>query len=143
MKSIEWIERLISEKKLPSDRQAALLMGMTSQVISHHRNGRAVTLDDKYAYRLEELLNLKHGTIVLDQHAEREKDPNVSAMWRQLATSVGIFIFAICISTFSNKSLAYNEIIAKPAVTSLYIMRSLGWGCCGGKLAVSHQPLGL
>jgi len=108
MKSIEWIERLISERNLPSDRQAALLMGMTSQVISHHRNGRAVTLDDKYAYRLEELLNLKHGTIVLDQHAEREKDPNVSAMWRKIAGAIAMTFLFGAVAPISYISNSYQ-----------------------------------
>lgn len=84
MKSIEWIDRLIAEKNLPSDRQAALLLGMTRGAISAHRVGTALTLDDKAAYRLEELLGLEHGTIVADQHAERESDPYVKAMWRKL-----------------------------------------------------------
>lgn len=91
MKSIEWIDRLKIERNLPSDRQAALLLGMKEQVLNHHRKGRSITLDDKYAYKLEELLGLPHGKIVLDQHAEREKDPNVSAMWRRLATNVASF----------------------------------------------------
>ncbi len=90
MKSIEWIDKLIEEKQLPSDRQAALLLGMTAASISTHRRGHCITLDDKFAYKLEELLNLPHGTIVADQHAERAQDPNISAMWRGIANVAGM-----------------------------------------------------
>lgn len=108
MKSIEWIDMLIETRKLPSDRQAALLMGMTSQLISKHRNGVAKTLDDMYAYRLEELLGLPHGRIVLDQHAEREKDPNIAAMWRKLAS-----IAAAVLVTFFALGSAPNPAVAE------------------------------
>ncbi len=91
MKSIEWIDRLKNEKSLPSDRQVALLIGMSEQTMSKHRNGKAVTLDDKYAYALEEALGLPHGKIVADQHAERASDPNISAMWRKLAANAASF----------------------------------------------------
>ena len=86
MKSIEWINRLIKERNLPSHRQAALLIGMDEPLMSKHRNGKALTLDDKYAYNLEVVLGVPHGTVVLDQHAERESDPRISAMWRELAS---------------------------------------------------------
>jgi len=98
MKSIEWIEQLIRAKSLPSHRQAALMIGMAEQLMSKHRNGKALTLDDKYAYKLEELLELPHGKIVADQHAEREKDPNISAMWRKLATSAAAIAVTICLT---------------------------------------------
>lgn len=96
MKSIEWIELLIKERKLPSHRQAALLIGMAEPLMSKHRNGKAVTLDDKYAYKLEELLKLPHGKIVADQHAERASDPNISAMWRKLASTAAALTLVFC-----------------------------------------------
>lgn len=107
MKSIEWIEMLIAEKKLPSHRQAALLLGMSEPLMSQHRNGKALTLDDKYAYRLEELLGLPHGKIVADQHAERAADPGIAAMWRKLAsTAAAILVLAFCGLSYAPKSLA-------------------------------------
>lgn len=109
MKSIEWIDRLISERKLPSDRQAALLLGMSSALMSNHRNAKAVTLDDKYAYRLEAVLNLPHGTIVLDQHAEREKDPQVSAMWRKIAGAIAMTFLLGATAPLSYISNSYHS----------------------------------
>ncbi len=116
MKSIEWIDRLITEKKLPSDRQAALMIGMSSALMSQHRRGRNATLDDAFAYKLEELLGLPHGKIVLDQHAEREKDPNISAMWRKLASTAAIFLLFsmgyIYPSVSSRESVPVNHWVA-------------------------------
>lgn len=89
MKSIEWLDRLIAEKGLPSDRQAALMIGMSAQVMSSHRTGRLKTLDDKYAYALEEALGLPHGAIIADQHAEREADPAIKMVWHRLAATAG------------------------------------------------------
>lgn len=104
MKSIEWIDQLIEARNLPSDRQAALLIGMQAPTMSQHRNGKSTTLDDKYAYRLEALLGLEHGTIVADQHAERETDPYVKAMWLKLGKlarlpeAAALGIMAICLA---------------------------------------------
>lgn len=131
MKSIKWIDRLITEKKLPSDRQAALQLGMSPALLSQHRNGKAVTLDDKYAYRLEELLDLPHGKIVLDQHAEREKDPNISAMWRRLAGTaasvaaafiISSVIFTPTVQAVDAKNLLNQTNNANRNTPSLYIM---------------------
>ena len=108
MKSIEWIDQLIEAKKLPSDRQAAILLGMTSNAMSQHRKMHVTTLDDKYAYRLEEELGLAHGKIVLDQHAEREKDPNISAMWRKLASTAASIIFALAFCGLGSESKALD-----------------------------------
>ena len=104
MKSIEWIDRLKTERSLRSDRQAALLIGMSEQTISKHRNGKALTLDDKYAHNLEKALGLPDGKIVLDQHAEREKDPNISAMWRRLASSAAVVLIL---------SMTYSDLVIK------------------------------
>ncbi len=123
MKSIQWIDRLIEERKLTSDRKAALLLGMSSALMSNHRNGKAVTLDDKYAYRLEELLGLPHGKIVLDQHAEREKDPAVSAMWRKLASAVAMTVLMVGGSTTSDNAQA--TVIAKTFKSEPYYYRNI------------------
>lgn len=111
MKSVDWINRLMKEKELPSYRQAALLMGMTEQLMSHHKTGKCVTLDDKYAYKMEELLGLPHGKIVADQHAEREKDPNISAMWRRLASGAAVFLLTFCQLTFHSNPAESKELI--------------------------------
>lgn len=128
MKSIEWIDTLIRARKLPSDRQAALLMGMSSALMSNHRNGKAQTLDDKYAYRLEELLDLPHGRIVLDQHAERERDPAISAMWRRLAATAASILLTLtfCSLTLFSKPADAKEIHITKSVNALYIMRTKG-----------------
>lgn len=127
MKSIEWIDQLIEAKKLPSDRQAALLLGMTTASMSAHRKGKAVTLDDRYAYRIEEMLGLPHGRIVLDQHAERERDPEISAMWRRLAATAASIFFAVafCGLVFAPNSAEAKNIAKNQQLNSIYIMRSL------------------
>jgi hypothetical protein len=109
MKSIEWIQMLMEQKKLPSHRQAALMIGMTEQLMSKHRNGKALTLDDKYAFNLEKALDLPHGTIVMDQHAEREKDPAVRSMWERMGkiaaqTVAGVAVI-VCALTIDAKRL--------------------------------------
>ena len=120
MKSIEWIDLLIRKKNLPSDRQAALLIGMKEQLISKHRNGKALTLDNKYAYKLEELLELPHGKIVLDQHAEREKDPEVKSMWQKLAGSVAVVTLSVVVlmphKTEASQLVSTGTVIENPRV---------------------------
>lgn len=120
MKSIEWIELLIETRKLPSHRQAALLIGMAEPLMSKHRNGKAVTLDDKYAYRLEELLGLPHGRIVLDQHAERERDPNIAAMWRKLAgMAAAVLVTFFALGSAPNPAVAAGKNIVQNQLVNI------------------------
>lgn len=132
MKSIEWIDRLIAEKNLPSDRQAALLIGMTVTAMSSHRTGRATTLDDKYAYRMEEIMGLPHGRIVLDQHAEREKDPNIAAMWRKLAgMAAAVLVTFFALGSAPNPAVAEGKNILSNQLVNIdyaqYVMRFKAW----------------
>jgi hypothetical protein len=122
MKSIEWIDQLITAKQLPSDRQAALLLGMTRGALSAHRTGKATTLDDVYAYRLETELDLPHGTVMADQHAEREKDPAMRAVWQRLGKLVtaagsgvaaGVMAITFWGLTFAPNSAQANENLFK------------------------------
>ncbi|MDB6060351.1 MAG: hypothetical protein JWM78_454 [Verrucomicrobiaceae bacterium] len=121
MKSIEWIDRVISERKLPSDRQAALLIGMTPQLISKHRNGNVVTLDDENAYSIEKILGLPHGRIVADQHAERSKNPEISAMWRKLAATAAVLF--LCTAIFP-KAQAEQLVIKTPAIMNIGVFEN-------------------
>lgn len=66
MKSIEWIDKLITEREFPSDRQAALAIGMPVTTMSSHRNGRTTTLENKYAFLVEKAMGLPRGAILAD-----------------------------------------------------------------------------
>lgn len=120
MKSIEWIDLLIKEKNLPSDRQAALQLGMTTAAVSQHRKGKVKTLDDAYAYRLEELLKIPHGTVVFDQHAEREKNPEIRSMWQKLAGSVAVVTLSVVVlmpnKTEASQLVSTGTVIENPRV---------------------------
>ncbi|TWH76187.1 uncharacterized protein DUF3693 [Azomonas agilis] len=120
MKSIKWIDLLIKKKNLPSDRQAALLLGMSSALMSQHRTGKVITLDDQNAYKLEKLLELPHGKIVLDQHAEREKDPEVKSMWQKLAGSVAVVTLSVVVlmpnKTEASQLVSTGTVIENPRV---------------------------
>jgi len=98
------------------------MIGMTAQLISKHRNGKLVTLDDKYAYALEKALELPHGTIIADQHAEREKDPAMRAVWQRLGKLVtaagngvaaGVMAITFWGLTFAPNSAQANENLFK------------------------------
>jgi hypothetical protein len=98
MKSIYWIDRAKEATGIESDYKMAQMLGMSRSAISHHRGGNSTTLDDKAAYKIEEMLKLPHGKVVLDQHAEREKDPAMRSMWQKLA-AVACQILAIAVLT--------------------------------------------
>lgn len=83
MKAIDWIERVRARHEC-SYYRAAELMGVGRAAVSNAKNGRSLTLDAVTAKRVEELLDLPEGTVLVDQEAERAPTPEIRAVWQRL-----------------------------------------------------------
>ena len=89
MKSTAWIDRLISEKNLASDNQAAKLIGLTRGAISHHRQGIVTTLKEESCLQLAEALGIDPAIVLMDQAAERAKTPALRKQFERLGKLAG------------------------------------------------------
>lgn len=83
MNTIQLLERFKAYFRLNSDYQAAQKLGIPPQTIGRWRKGG--TVDDLYAVKMAELLNLNVGAVLAEIHAERSKCPAAAAALRALA----------------------------------------------------------
>lgn len=84
MKAAEWIDRVKAAKGIESDYAAAKAIGLSRNAISNYRVGARNTLDEETAVKVAAMLGLKPEGIVIDQVAERSKNPEIrSALLRE------------------------------------------------------------
>lgn len=76
MKAHEWIDRVKTERNLPSDYAAAKLLNLTRQAISQYR-AKGSTLDESASISVAAALSIAPAGVILDQIAERVKTPEV------------------------------------------------------------------
>lgn len=90
MKAIQWIDHVKAEKGWGSDYRAAKELGMTQSNISLHRSRGTTTLDEDAALKIAELLGVDPVGIILDQVAERSKNPEIATALHAAARRVCI-----------------------------------------------------
>lgn len=97
-RTIDFIERLKARNDGCSDYRIAKLLGTTqSCVLRWTKHGKS--LDDKYAIRVAELLELEPGYVLACIHAERSNDDNVTKHWEKIA---GQFAACFALAIFVN-----------------------------------------
>lgn len=84
MNTIEYLDLIKSTKSITSDYKLSKLLGISRSRLSHYRNGRN-TMDELLALKVEKILNLKPGTVLIDLQAERSKCPEARAILHELA----------------------------------------------------------
>lgn len=92
MNTKEWLDHAKTELQIPSDNQLAKRLGITRQAVSGYKGHRH--MDDEICIKLEKLLQLRPGTILLDIQAEREKNPELKKVWRALRRSIAASVLA-------------------------------------------------
>jgi hypothetical protein len=85
MKAVEWIDRAKAFKGWPSDYRAAKELGLSRGGMSAIRVGDTATLGDSTALEVAKALGTPPEEILVDQVAERAKDPEIKAAWLQIA----------------------------------------------------------
>lgn len=101
MKAYEWIDRLKVTKQIPSDYAVAKLLDMSQSSIISMRS-RKSTLDEDSAVKVANALGMNPIGIVIDQAAERAKNPTVRATLAAEAQRLCI----LCKVTFATNFVA-------------------------------------
>ncbi|WP_367068610.1 hypothetical protein [Oryzisolibacter sp. LB2S] len=78
MKAFEWIDRVKNERGFASDYAVAKALGITQATISLYRK-RGSTLDERASISVAQMLGIAPASVVLDQAAERVKNPEIRA----------------------------------------------------------------
>lgn len=89
MKAIEWIDRVKTAKGIESDYGAAKIIGLSRQSVSGYRNGKC-TFDEESSIKVANVLGEKPEVVLLDQFAERTKNPEIRSALFDLARGVAI-----------------------------------------------------
>lgn len=90
MKAENWIDRVKAEKNLPSDYAVAKTLGLSRFTVSGYRQRPDATLDEEIAVKIANALGINPAGIVLDQVAERVKNPEVRSAIKQQADKLCI-----------------------------------------------------
>ncbi len=79
MKAGTWIDRVKTAKGLPSDYAAAKALGLSRFTVSGYRKRPDATLDEDSAFAVASVLGELPEAVLLDQYAERTKNPQTRA----------------------------------------------------------------
>lgn len=82
--AIEYLDQVRAHLGLTSDYQLARALQVTPSSISHLRK-RHTSFDGRTALRVAELLGIDAAEVLTAAHAEREKRPEVRAVWERVA----------------------------------------------------------
>lgn len=88
MKASNWIDRVRTEKNLPSDYAAAAVLGLTRSAVSKYRS-RESTLDENTAIKVAHALSLNPALVLADQAMERAKDAEARGAWMSILERLG------------------------------------------------------
>lgn len=97
MDTIYFLDRIKSEYSITSDYKLAKLMGISTSRLSHYRVGKH-SMDEVLALRVEKLLKLKPGTVLLEIQAGRTKCPEAAQVLHDIARKLAGGILALVIA---------------------------------------------
>lgn len=80
MNTQEYLDRVKQVLKVDSDYALQKPLNLTRSSISKLRHGG--TFSDETAVHIAEVLKMHPGIVMLDMHREREKNPQIQAIWR-------------------------------------------------------------
>lgn len=96
MKAAEWIDRVKTTRGWETDYRVAKELGFSRNTIGTYRNGRSTTMDEDTAEKVALALNINPAAVLIDQLAERSKNPETRSI---LAKTAGeLYIMLSCIS---------------------------------------------
>lgn len=84
MNTCEWLDKVKEEKQIVSDYKLGKSLGIAPSRVSGYRISNT-QMGDELALKIEKLLKLPAGTVLLDMHAERTKCVQASKVFKKLA----------------------------------------------------------
>jgi len=85
MESYDIIRAVKSKMNLPSDNQAAAMIGISRSAVSLHKRGLSKTLDAEQCIIAARLLDLPEILVIADQQAKSAKSDITREYWEKLA----------------------------------------------------------
>lgn len=128
MNTCEWLDRAKEENQIHSDYKLAKVLEIHPNRISTYRNTNH-QMDDDLAIKVETLLNLPAGTILLDIHAQRTKCSQAAEILSHISKVIGSAAAAVFLSvTTIYHTFAPADVIAKNEAESqsnVYYVKSI------------------
>lgn len=84
MKAAQWIDRVKAKRGWESDYRVAKELGLSRQTVSGYRT-RIPTLDEDSAIKVANALGERPEAVLLDQYAERTRNPEVRSALSEAA----------------------------------------------------------
>jgi transcriptional regulator with XRE-family HTH domain len=85
--TVQYLDAIRAKHHVSSDAELARLLNVTKQTVSRYRL-LPISMDDEIAMRAARLLNIRPATILLDMHAERQRNPLIKAAWQEAAETL-------------------------------------------------------
>lgn len=105
MKAVEWINKVKLAKGWESDYRVAKELGLSRNLVSTYRAGRAQTMDEDTAEKVAQALGISPVAVIIDQVAERSKKPALSSALQKVAATLYIMLNNFETGVSSPKSL--------------------------------------
>jgi predicted transcriptional regulator len=80
MNTIEYLNEAKKVLQIDSDYALAKALQIRSSAISNYRSGKS-QMDDDVAVKIAAIIGKHAGIVMLDMHREREKNPELRAVW--------------------------------------------------------------
>lgn len=141
MNTCQWLDKVRKEYQLDSDYKLAKLLGIRANRISTYRHTH-IGMGEELALKVEDLLSLPPGTVLLQIQAERTKSPEAAKILRSISKQIGSAAAALIITlSMLYAIVSPTNAIACPASfdcnTVYYVKLIIVWICTayGGKVA--------
>lgn len=90
MKASEWIDRVKKARGWDSDYRVAKELGFRPSTIGNYR-AHGTPMDEEIAIKVANALGEKPEAVLLDQFAERVKNPEVSSTIQKMASNLSVY----------------------------------------------------
>lgn len=87
MNTIGYLKQAKRRLGIESDYALAKALGISTQAVSKMQAGKH-TMGDATALKIAEILGLPKAMVLADAHAEREKNPEIQAVWLGLVENI-------------------------------------------------------
>jgi hypothetical protein len=89
MKTIDYLKQAKRRLGIESDYALAPHLGLTRSGMSRLSNGKT-TMSDETALKMAAIIGIQPAIVLADMHAEREKNPELQAVWRNLVDKLAL-----------------------------------------------------
>lgn len=127
MSTVDYLDQLKARYNWNSDYKLAKELGISQSRISNYRSGKQ-NMDDELAIRIEKLLALPEGTILLDMYASRTKSPEAKKILARLSKqTMNAFAATALMVTMSYMVAASPDLLAAEIIggsNTVYYVKS-------------------